>query len=191
MPRLKPVYKPSDHPNAEDPATKAALAELFDYYYPGNPDPQFPRGGAGFAIAALSPKMALPLVKVARFMITELEFSKREDLKELAIQAMNLRLGCDFGWEAHIPIAKRAGISPELLSAIPFWRTSTMFDDEQRLVIEYADAVSIGDVSDELFARVVAVYGEQGTVEFTALVSWWAFWARILTTVRPSFKDAD
>ncbi len=79
----------------------------------------------------------------------------------------------------------------QLLSAIPFWRTSTMFDDEQRLVIEYADAVSIGDVSDELFARVVAVYGEQGTVEFTALVSWWAFWARILTTVRPSFKDAD
>jgi alkylhydroperoxidase family enzyme len=54
-------------------------------------------------------------------------------------------------------------------------------------VIEYTLAVIAGDVPDELFAKVVARYGEQGALEFTTVAAWWSFWAMILNATRPEF----
>jgi alkylhydroperoxidase family enzyme len=75
----------------------------------------------------------------------------------------------------------------ELLAAIPYWRTTSLFNTEQRLVIEYTNAVVAGDVPAELFARVVAQYGEKGAVEFTTAIAWWSFWAMFLNATRPEF----
>ena len=63
---------------------------------------------------------------------------------------------------------------------MPYWRTASLFDDEQRLVIEYAEAVTSGEVPKALFSRVVERYGDKGAVEFTAAVAWWSFWAMML-----------
>jgi len=60
-----------------------------------------------------------------------------------------------------------------------------LFDEEQRLVIEYTFAVAAGDVADELFDRVVRKYGETQTIEFTATIAHWSFWAIFLNATRP------
>ena len=49
-----------------------------------------------------------------------------------------------------------------------------MFDDIERLVLEYADAMTITgrDVSEELFARVREHFADDAIVELTEIVAW-------------------
>lgn len=49
-----------------------------------------------------------------------------------------------------------------------------MFDSIERLVLEYADAMTITgrDVSDELFARVREQFSDDAIVELTEIVAW-------------------
>lgn len=66
------------------------------------------------------------------------------------------------------------GISDEKLLALLDWESSPLFDETERLVLEYADAITITDrdVSDELFARVRARFDEDAIVELTEVVAW-------------------
>lgn len=49
-----------------------------------------------------------------------------------------------------------------------------MFDNVERLVLEYADAMTITrrDVSEELFARVRQQFDDDAIVELTEIVAW-------------------
>ena len=66
------------------------------------------------------------------------------------------------------------GISEEKLLALLDWESSTLFDDTERLVLEYADSMTTTgrDVSDELFARLSAVFDDDAIVELTEIVAW-------------------
>ena len=66
------------------------------------------------------------------------------------------------------------GISDEKLLALLDWESSPLFDETERLVLEYADAITITDrdVSDELFERVRARFDEDAIVELTEVVAW-------------------
>ena len=120
--------------------------------------------------------------------IGELGWAQRRDLRELATQTLNLHYKCDFSFQSHLGLAQLAGITLEMQTAIPYWRTSSLFDDEKRLVIEYTLACVSGDVPEELFARTVARFGEKGAVEFTVTVGWWSLWAMLLNATRPEFR---
>jgi len=52
--------------------------------------------------------------------------------------------------------------------------TSPLFTAQERTVLEYADAMSITsrEVSDELFARVLAIYDADAIVELTEIIAW-------------------
>jgi alkylhydroperoxidase family enzyme len=49
-----------------------------------------------------------------------------------------------------------------------------LFDNVERLVLEYADAMTITgrDVSEELFARVREQFDDDAIVELTEIVAW-------------------
>ncbi|MGE3271156.1 MAG: carboxymuconolactone decarboxylase family protein [Chloroflexota bacterium] len=66
------------------------------------------------------------------------------------------------------------GISDEKLLALLEWESSPLFDATERLVLEYADAITITDrdVSDDLFARVRARFDDDAIVELTEIVAW-------------------
>ena len=100
-------------------------------------------------------------------------------MRELAFQTVALHFGDRFSAEARKSNTVAAGLSPEQLASLPDWRDSDLFDSEQRLVIEYTQAVVTGRVPDDLFARIVARYGEQEAVECTAAIAFWSFWAMI------------
>jgi alkylhydroperoxidase family enzyme len=185
MARVTAVYKPSQYPGTPSEETRQELAELFKQLLPGSPNPQIDERHAGIAIAAQNPKLALALAKLSGLIAGELPWCRRKDLRELAIQAVNLHFKSDYSFNARIPNALASGISAELLGALASWRTSTAFSEEQRLIIEYANAVAAGEASDELFARVVDTYGEKEAIECTALVSFWSFWALFLKATNP------
>ena len=66
------------------------------------------------------------------------------------------------------------GISDEKLLALTDWEASALFDEVERLVLEYADAITITgrDVSDELFGRLRAQFDDDAIVELTEIVAW-------------------
>jgi len=95
-------------------------------------------------------------------------------LKDLAVMAAAARIGCawcmDFGyWEAtmkhHVPAAK--------IRAVPAWRDSDVFTDLERLVLEYAEAMTDTPpgVTDEMVERLGRELSDAELVELTAIVA--------------------
>lgn len=185
MARVTEIFRPEDHPQAGDPATRADLAALWAHLLPGEEQGAL---HAGYAILAHSPRLALAVAQMADTVIGDIGWTRRRDLRELAIQALNLHLRCDFSFHAHLPIAEGAGITLEQQAAVPYWRTSPLFDDEQRLVIEYTMACAAGPVDEPLFERVKTRFGEAGAVEFTVTIGWWVLWAILLNATSPVFR---
>lgn len=180
MSRIALVQSADEFPENEAAAVRADLDALFAEV------PRIPDTGKVFAVVARIPKLAHLLINVSDYMTTKLPFTtERNDLRQLMIQAINYHYKCDYNFQAHITPAANNGISTAMQAAIPYWRFSNMFDDEQKLVIEYSLAVVTGDVPQNLFDRVVAHFGELGATEFSIAVAWWAFWALIGNAALP------
>ena len=186
MARVRGIYKPSDYAADADVQTKSDLHDLFKHLFPHSQAPEIDPRHGGFAIVAQNPRLALLLVQLNDYIVRGMPWtSGRRDLRELAIQALNYHFKCDYSFQTHVEPARSYGISTELQAATPYWRTTNLFNEEQRLVVEYTLAVVSGEVSDQLFAQVVAKYGEKEAVEFTTGIAWWSLWAMIINATRP------
>lgn len=92
-------------------------------------------------------------------------------LRWLAVQATGMRIGCswcvDFGYFEGM----QRGVDPAKVRAVGNWRTSDLFDERERVVLEYAETAtgSPAEVSDELAARVRASLDD---AEFVELAGW-------------------
>jgi AhpD family alkylhydroperoxidase len=69
-------------------------------------------------------------------------------------------------------LAKRAG-STAKVEALANWRDSHLFDDKERVALEYTEAVTITGqtVSEELMARLKKHFGEDAIIELTGLIA--------------------
>jgi AhpD family alkylhydroperoxidase len=94
-------------------------------------------------------------------------------LKELAVMTAAAAIGCswcmDFGyWEA-----RKLGLPPEKLRAVPAWRQHRdLFSEAELDVMEYADAMCQArpEVPDELAGKLLGRLGEAAMVELTFMV---------------------
>ena len=66
------------------------------------------------------------------------------------------------------------GIADEKLLAVDEYAERPDFTDDERLALGYADAItrSDQDVSDDMFAEVLEAFGEEATIELTAVIAW-------------------
>lgn len=66
------------------------------------------------------------------------------------------------------------GVSNEKILALDEYATSPLYDERERTVLEYADAITLSDrdVGDELFERVRRFFDEDAVVELTAVIAW-------------------
>ena len=66
------------------------------------------------------------------------------------------------------------GLSDEKILALPRYASSPLYDEVERLSLEYADSMTITgrEVSDELFARLSRVYDADALVELTEIIAW-------------------
>ena len=95
-------------------------------------------------------------------------------LKDLAVMAAAAAIGCswcmDFGyWES----VMRHDVPAEKIRAVPHWRDSGAFTELERLVLEYAEAMTATPpgVTDELTERLSAHLSQAQLVELTAIVA--------------------
>jgi alkylhydroperoxidase family enzyme len=71
-------------------------------------------------------------------------------------------------------VSSQLGISEEKILALDDYQHSTLYSDEEKAALEYADAITLSDldVSDELFKRLQAYYEPDAIVELTAVIAW-------------------
>lgn len=66
------------------------------------------------------------------------------------------------------------GVSPEKILALPDYQSSPLYDEAERVALEYADSMTITgrEVPDELFARLRQFYDDDALVELTEVIAW-------------------
>jgi alkylhydroperoxidase family enzyme len=108
-----------------------------------------------------------------------------EQLKHLAETKVALMVGCEFCIDIGAHVSAESGIPEEKLLALPRHREATCFSALERLVIDYAEAMTRtpAEVTDELFAELQEHFDAEQLVELTAGIAWenwrarfnWAF----------------
>jgi len=111
-----------------------------------------------------------------------LEKAKRVEnhLKELATLKAASVVGCEFCLDIGSFIASESGVPEQQLRDLPFHRDSDAFTPLEKLVLDYAAAMSQTpqQVDDDIFARLREHFDERQMVELTAIIAWENFRAR-------------
>jgi alkylhydroperoxidase family enzyme len=65
-------------------------------------------------------------------------------------------------------------VPDEKILALHDYATSPLYDEKERVALEYAERMSITDqdVDDELFSRLRRFFDEDALVELTAAIAW-------------------
>jgi AhpD family alkylhydroperoxidase len=93
-------------------------------------------------------------------------------LKHLAMLRTAQLVGCEWCLDFGSMLAQKSGIASETLRELSQWRSSAQFDDLDRLVLEYSEAMTRtpAEISDELFARLREHFDERQIVELTMAI---------------------
>ena len=99
--------------------------------------------------------------------------SVEEPLKNLAVLRTAQLVGCEWCLDFGSWLAQKSGMSEAQLRDLSRWRESERFDTRERVVLEYAEAMTRTpvEVPDELFARLREHFDEAQTVELTMAIA--------------------
>ncbi len=78
---------------------------------------------------------------------------------------------CAFCVDINSRTLEKRGVSDEKIEALAEWRESPLFDDEERMALEWAEAMTLNTVDDDLRQRVKAVWNDDAIIELTGLVA--------------------
>ena len=94
-------------------------------------------------------------------------------LKWLAVQASAGAIGCSWCTDFGFYLGVNEGIEPAKVRDVPRWRDSDAYDDEERLVLEYAERATATpvDVDEDLAGRLEAHFSVEERVELAAWVA--------------------
>ncbi len=134
-------------------------------------DPQMSDGLEPFRIWAYSPKMMMAMGKFNGPMRKGKTVSQRiQSLVELKGAAM---IGCEYCMDLGSQICRNSGFTDEALLAIPNYRASKLFTDEDKAALDF----TVGfmrtpvDISDEVFANAQRYFSNQQLVEIAGLLT--------------------
>jgi 4-carboxymuconolactone decarboxylase len=90
-----------------------------------------------------------------------------------------------YEWTAHERGARRVGVADEVIDVIKHGRPTTGLPEKEATAIEFGRAMLRGNrqVPSELFAKMVALFGERGTIEITMVMGDYAMTAMLLNAV--------
>ena len=164
-------------PKLEPAQLNAEQRALYDKITSG------PRGGLRGPYLALlhTPRLGHDFEALLRFL--RYECSVHERLRELCILVVARRWKAQYEWFAHAPLARRAGIDPEVIEAIRTGSTPHFAQDDERTVYGFVqELVTTGFASDARYREAHRLLGDTGVVELVALVGEYAAVALILNT---------
>lgn len=112
-------------------------------------------------------------------------------LKELIkIRASQIN-GCAYCLDMHTEDALKIGENERRIFAVSVWKESHLFTEEERVVLQLTDEVTLisaHGVSDATYNRVVDIYGEKTTAQLIMLIVVINSWNRIAVTTKQIYK---
>jgi 4-carboxymuconolactone decarboxylase len=104
-------------------------------------------------------------------------------LTELAILICGRHWTSHHEWTAHKAMALKAGLDPEIISAVAARTEPTLVDGRARAVYDVSiTLLSTGRVSSDLYARGIAQLGEKGLVELVGVLGYYCLVSLTLNT---------
>jgi len=90
-----------------------------------------------------------------------------------------------YEWTAHEIGARRAGVDQKVIDVIKYDRPVAGLPEKEATVIEFGRALLRGDhqVPSALFAKMVSLFGREGTVDITMIMGDYAMTAMLLNAV--------
>ena len=116
------------------------------------------------------------------------EFSKtlRHDtrtpraLRELVILRGAQLMRSEYEWAQHLPMARKAGVTEDQIEALAGWRNSPAFSPEEKAALALGEAVTQGQVTDEVYKLAKKHFDHHDYVEIAVVAAFYAMVGRML-----------
>jgi alkylhydroperoxidase family enzyme len=94
-------------------------------------------------------------------------------LKWLALQSTSMSIGCSWCIDYGYYEGMQSGVPAAKVRDVGIWRDSDMYDERERLVLEYAEAVNQtpSEVTDDLAERLRRTFSDKEIVELTGWIA--------------------
>lgn len=94
-------------------------------------------------------------------------------LRWLALQATSTAIGCSWCVDYGYYEGMQSGVDPHKVRDVPRWRDSDVYDQRERLVLEYAEALNAtpSRVDDDLAGRLHEAFSDQEIVELAGWIA--------------------
>jgi alkylhydroperoxidase family enzyme len=110
-------------------------------------------------------------------------------LREIAILRTAIRHSSQYEWSHHASMAVAAGIDTQVVASLGQWRDSDLLSDDERLVLELADAVCDGHVPQALAETAVERFGSERYVEIVVTIGTYVMVPRVLDALGVPTED--
>ena len=90
-----------------------------------------------------------------------------------------------YEWNAHYPIAIKAGVRSDVLEAIAAGRKPAQLSEEESVLYDFCHELHRSkSVSDDTYARAIKMFGEQGVMDTIGITGYYSLLAMVLNTAR-------
>lgn len=141
-----------------------------------------------FNVLLRSPELMSPLQKVGEYLRFRCQLERR--IAEMATLIAARHWTQLYEWQAHHPLALKAGLKPEVAQAIAEGRRPTgMANDEEVAYDLLTEALQNKSVSDATYERGIRQFGEQNLVDLLAIAGYYAMLAMMLNVARTPLPE--
>jgi alkylhydroperoxidase family enzyme len=112
-------------------------------------------------------------------------------LREIAQARVGWAKGSSFVYSQHCKSLRAIGVPDDKIAAIPGWAVSPHFDELERAVLAYTDAIALdgGRVDDAVFERLQADLSTVEILELTYITALYEMHATMSRALRTEFDD--
>jgi len=136
-----------------------------------------------FAVMLRSPEVMLRASAMGEYMRYRTVLPPR--LNELIILITARHWTQQFEWHVHQPAALKAGLDAGIVDAVAEGRRPADMPEEEAIVHDFTiELLRSQGVSDQVYARAVARFGEHGVIDVVGVAGYYSFLSMMMNTAQ-------
>jgi 4-carboxymuconolactone decarboxylase len=151
-----------------------------------------PRGAfrGPFVPLVRSPELMSRLQKVGEYL--RYNNSLPQKLMEMTVLMTARRFTQQYEWNAHYPLALKAGLKKEIADAIAEGRHPGAMPEEEDIAYNFTTELNqTGSVSDPTYDRAVKKFKEQGVIDLIAVNGYYSMLGMVMGVARTPLAPSD
>ena len=151
-----------------------------------------PRGAfrGPFVPLVRSPELMSRVQKVGEYL--RYSNSVPQKLVEMTVLMTARRWTQQYEWNAHYPLALKAGLKKDVADAIAEGRHPTGMAEDEEIAYSFTTELNQnGSVSDPTYARAVSMFKEQGVIDLIAVNGYYSLLGMVMGVARTPLAPGD